>query len=495
MEEKKIIKYKLVRHKWPDEIAAEKRLRKRKTLTIACCIVCFLMGYFASNIVPSFIASKSDENMDKFESVYDIMTKKWYFSKDFEDLDDTLLTSAISGMVDSGGDIHTMYMNADKAANFTSSLEGNFVGIGVQYYEMNESTFIIDKVYKNSGAEKAGMLKGDQISSINGESCEGLTIDEIATKIKGDAGTTVALEVIREGKTISMDVERGEVKNSVYGEIKDQVGTLEINSFAETSGEEVGAYLKDFKSQGIDRLVIDLRDNGGGYLKAAQEISSYLLPADTVIFKELDKEGNYKEYKTLPGHDTYSFDKIVLVVNNKSASASEVLTMALKETIDAQVVGVHTYGKGTVQMTLPFKDGSSIKYTTAEWTSPNEVRINGVGIQPDYEVALEPAITTGAPSLEEDEKYEEDTVSMAAKSVQIYLRFLGYPADRDDMYFSIQSAQALRAYQKDNGMEVTGIINADVVSALLSSCSIKWHDEQDTLDLQMIKAMEVVNGK
>ncbi|MCI8272069.1 MAG: S41 family peptidase [Erysipelotrichaceae bacterium] len=495
MEEKKIIKYKLVRHKWPDEIAAEKRVRRRKIMTAASLVVCFLMGYFASCIVPPFAKTMPDSNMEKLESIYDIMTKKWYFGKDIDDLDNVLMTSAIDGMVNSGGDIHTAYMDADQAASFMSSLEGNFVGIGVQYYAINDSTFIIERVFKDSPAEAAGMMQGDQIYSINKELCDGMTIDEVADKIKGDAGTSVSLEILREGKVIPLDIIRGEVKSSVYGEIKEEVGILEITSFAETSGEEVGKYVKEFKQKGIKRLIIDLRDNSGGYLKAAREIASYFLPEGTVIFKELHRNGVYNEYTSLGSAEGYSFDKIVILVNHNSASASEVLTMALKEQLQAVVVGVNSYGKGTVQTTLPFADGSSIKYTMAEWTSPNEVRINGIGIQPDYEVELDPAITMGAPGLEEEERYQEDTVSLAAKSVQTYLKFLGYDVDRTDMYFSLASAQALRKYQSDNGMEVTGVIDADIVSALLSSCSVKWHREQDTLDLQMIKAMEVIRAQ
>lgn len=494
MEDKKIIKYKLVRHKWPDEIEAEKRIKRRKILTVASCIVCFILGFLSSNIVPSVTNTANTDDMDKFEDIYNVMTKKWYFGNKVEDLENTVLTHAIDGMVNGGGDIHTVYMDATQAADFTSSLEGNFVGIGIQYYALNDTVFVVDKVFKSSPAEAAGIIKGDQIHSINGESCEGLTIDEVASKIKGDAGTSVDLEIVREGKIIPLKVNRGEVKSSVYGEIKDKTGILEISSFAETSGEEVGSYLKDFQSKGVDQLIIDLRDNGGGYLVAAQEIASYLLPDNTVIFQELTKEGKYTEYKTLDGFETFNFDKIVFLVNNSTASASEVLTMALKEHLNAEVVGEKTYGKGTVQTTLPFKDGSSIKYTTAEWTSPNQTRINGVGIMPDYLVSLDAAVTTGAPQLEDDVVILEDTVSTAAKSVQTYLKFLGYNVDRCDQYFSIASANALRAYQKDNQMEVTGAINADVIASLLSSASLKWHNEESALDLQKIKALEVAHG-
>lgn len=494
MEEKKVVRYKLVRHKWPDEIAAQKAKRNHNLLFICCCIVCFIGGILSAQLLP-VVAGTDAKDMDKFSQVYDALDNKWYFGKDIEDLDNKLMNLAISGMADGSGDAHTTYMDAETASNFTTSLEGNFVGIGVQYYAMNENTFVIDRVFKNSPADQAGIVKGDQLSKINGESCDGLTLDQIAEKIKGDAGSKVSLEIIREGKPINLEVVRGEVNNSVFGEVENGVGVLEISSFAETSGTETGMYLKDFKDKGVSKLVIDLRDNGGGYLKAAVDIASYLMPKDSVIFKEEERNGKIQEFIATGTSDKYEFDKIVILVNNSTASASEVLASALQEQLNAEIVGVLTYGKGTVQVTLPFSDGSSLKYTTAQWLTSKDNKINGVGIAPNHIIELDPAITTGAPSLEEGESYAGDTVSKVAKPVQMYLKFLGYKVDRTDEYFSLTSAEALRSYQKDNGLEVTGVIDDKTMSALLSSCSIYWHDNQASLDLQKMKAMEVVNGK
>lgn len=494
MAEKKVVRYKLVRHKWPDEIKAKREQNIKRVLMVGSCIVCFVGGILLSNYLGRSTVQQGKE-FSKFSEVYNIMNTKFYFGKDQENFEEKLITSAIDGMVSAGGDPHTSYMDAETAKSFTSSMEGSFVGIGIQYYGVNDSTFIVEKVFKDSPAEEAGMMKGDRIYAINGVECKGMTTEEVSELIKGETATKVEVEIVRENKHMKLDVARREVFDSVFSEIDGDTATLQINTFADSSGKEVGSHLADIKKAGVKHLVLDLRDNGGGYLDAAQQISSHLLPKDTVIFKEEGKDGKQKEYKTLAGYEQYQFDKIVILVNQNTASAAEVLTAALKEQLDASVVGVKTYGKGTVQYPLPFPDGSSIKYTIAEWVTPQGNKLNGKGIMPDYEVNLDPAITTSTPGLKKDEVYKVDTVSPIAKSVQIYLKFLGYNADRSDEYFSPTSSAALKKYQKDKGLPQTGNIDMDSVTSLLSSCSQKWHDEKDTLDLQMKKAMELVHGK
>lgn len=494
-DKKKVVRYKLVRHKWPDEIEAEKARRNRRITVVVLCIVVFILGYLSSCIINQDTAVKgSAKNSEKFDTIYDILTQKWYFGKDIKKLDEKLLDAAINGMVDSGKDVHTTYMDKSTSQRFISSLEGHFVGIGVQYYN-SDGKYVIEKVFKNSPAEKAGIIKGDIISKVDGASVEGMDIDEVAKAVKGEAGTKVVISVIRENKEIVMDVIRNEVNDSVFGEVKDGVGVLEITSFSETSGKEVGVYLKEFKDQNAGSIIIDLRDNGGGYLTAAMDIASYFLPQGATVMQQEDKEGNITTYKTEGDVPVYTFDNIIVLVNQDTASASEVLSAFLREQLDAKLIGTTTYGKGTVQITLPFDDGSSLKYTTAQWLTSKGKKINGKGLKPDVAVYNDEALTTTVPSLKEGTIVKVDSVSSAAKTAQIYLKFLGYGADRNDEYFSYASSEALKQYQQDNGLEVTGSISDNDLSALLSSCSVKWHDEKSTLDQQMIKAMEAANGR
>lgn len=492
--EKKVIRYKLVKHKWADEVKAQRKRTMKRVAIVAACIVCFAGGFFVNGFTKKAGMAKSTD-AQKLAAIYSIMKDKFYFGKGEKNFNDKLLSGAIDGMVSAGGDQHTMYLDPKLSQNFTSSMEGSFVGIGVQYYGIDDHTFIVNKVFKDSPAEEAGIMAGDRIYAINGKVCKNMSVDDVKNAIVGNEGSKVEIELVRENKHLKKQVERRTVMDSVYSEVKGKTAVLQLNSFAETSGKEVANHLKSIHESGCKNLVIDLRDNGGGYLIAAQEIASQLLPKNTVIFKEENKAGDTQEYKTIDNYAQYKFDKIVVVVNGDTASAAEVLTAALKEQLNATIVGTKTYGKGTVQLPLTFKDGSMFKYTVAQWLTPKGDKINGKGITPDVEVLLDPALTTSAPKLDNKVVYKANTVNAASRSVQIYLKFLGYPVDRTDEYFSPASSAALKQYQKDKGLNVTGDINTEVISSLLSSCSLKWNTHEDTYDLQMKKALELANGK
>lgn len=492
MAEKKVVRYKLVRHKWPDEIQAEKRRRQRRAGVIAICIVCFFGGFFLNSTLHKTSAVSSDE-FQKLEEIYTLMSEKFYFGKDQKNLKQKLMDGAISGLVEAGGDIHTSYLDNEQTQNFTGSMEGSFVGIGIQFYSVDDSTFIIDEVLKNSPAEAAGFLMGDQIYAIDNTVCKKMTASDVKALITNSKSDEITLEIIRENKHKKIKVKKATVQDSVYSSVHGKTGILELDTFAETSGDEVKSHLQSLKKDGCENLILDLRNNTGGYLKSAQEIASYLLPKDTVIFREESKDGSKEDYKTISGYEQFTYKKIVIIVNGDTASAAEVLTAALKEHLGATVVGEKTYGKGTVQVPLTFKDGTMFKYTTAEWITPNGEKINEKGITPDVEVKLDEAFYTSAPILKK-EVYQPDTVSTAAKSAQVYLKFLGYAVDRTDEYFSYASSEALKQYQKDKGMKVTGNIDAETLTSLLSSCALKWHSEEAQQDTQMKKAVELTNG-
>lgn len=493
MAEKKVVRYKLVRHKWPDEVEAEKKQRKKRIGIVALCVVFFFSG-FGINRFLNRSEVTNDKTFAKLSEVYSIMKNKFYFGKDKKDFNEQLINGAIQGMVDAGGDQHTMYLNNEQSESFTSSMEGSVVGIGVTMYALDESTYMISDIIKDSPAEKAGLHAGDQIYAVDGKVLKNTTSEEVVAKVKGESGTKVKIECIRDGKHFTKTITRKKVDGTVFSEIKKDTAKIQLTTFAETSGDEFGRHLKDIKKAGVKNLIIDLRDNSGGYLKAALQIASYLLKDDQIIFKEDDHDGNITEYKTLSGYEHYHFDKLLILVNDGTASASEALTAALKEQAGATVIGEKTYGKGTVQIPLPFKDGSMLKYTTGEWITPKGNKINKKGITPDIKVAQEKAYETGMPRLDK-EVYASDTVNEAAAPVQIYLQFLGYKVDRIDAYFSPVSSLALKQYQKDHGLKADGKIREEVCQSLVSECLRKWKGDPYTYDLQLKKAMEIANGK
>ncbi|MGL5540292.1 MAG: S41 family peptidase [Erysipelotrichaceae bacterium] len=487
-EQKKTVVYKLERHLWPDEVAAKKKRRRKQIFLIAGAAVLFLSGILlGSNLGPG----PAQSTFGKLDAIHEILKERWYFGKDFEDLDQKLIDFGINGMVEGGGDIHTSYMDAQTAQQFTSSLSGSFVGIGVQFYDLDGS-FIIEKVFKDSPAEQNEVIAGDIIETVNGTSVQGLTSSELAAMVKGESGTDVIIGFRRGKELLTKTITRSPVLSSVYGYTENGVGIIEMNQFASTSAKEMKAYLEEFKQAGVNKLILDLRDNGGGYLETCVDIASMLLGPNKVVFEQHVKDGNVTEYTTKKS-DVYSFEDFVILVNENSASASEVLTAALAEHLDVTIIGTNTYGKGTMQTSIPFADGSMLKYTIAEWRAPGGKVINGVGIAPNIEVRLDDAMYTFMPAEFED-LYDVDQVGEPVAIMQTYLNFLGYSVDRMDGYYSSQTAQAYLQYRKDNNLSQTTRLSYPELRELFSTVSRYWHFNKDQLDLQRIKAYEVLNG-
>ena len=335
----------------------------------------------------------------------------WFFADQVENINTQLTDQALKGITTNEIDKHTEYMTADEMKKFTDSINRNYVGIGVQFLQANGIN-IIERVFRNSPADKAGVKAGDIMNKVNGESLAGKTTEEIKNLVQGDSGTEVTIEFIRQEQPIEITITRAAVSATAFGEIlSDNTGYLQIYQFGENTTNEVKAYLDDFKNANVSNIVIDLRDNGGGYLTALQGIASYFLPKDTLAMKQVYADGTVEEIRTTDGmYD--NIKKIAILVNKNTASASEVLTMALKEQHkDVTVLGVTTYGKGTVQVSRVFKDGSALKYTTSKWTSPNDVWVNGVGITPDVEVKLHEVMYTTLPKMSDTDRYAFDSVS------------------------------------------------------------------------------------
>ncbi len=486
-----VVRVKLVRHRWPDEIAEQRKKQRRIMLTMLACALFFSAGFAVSTFMKP-TATIGSRGSSKFSSIYEVMSEMWYFGKDFEDLDTTLMDGAIEGLVDSGGDPHTMYMNAELLEQFMGGLEGSFDGIGVQYYPTADRA-IITRIIRDSPAEEAGLMAGDAILKIDDASVEGKTSQEIKDMITGSASKEVKLDMEREGEAFTVVLTKREIESSAYGYVIDDIGILEISSFAETTAHEVGIYLEEFANQGIDKLIIDLRNNGGGYLTSVVSIASYFLPEDSIVLKQEARDGTITEFKTNASVNTYDFSSIAMLVNDQTASASEVLTAAMKELLNVDVIGKLTYGKGTVQQTIPFTDGSAIKYTVAQWLTPNGNKINGVGITPDYEVDLPEALSIGY--YEDEQAYQLDSVGANVRSAQYYLDFIGYDIDRFDGYFSQATQSAILAYQRDKGLTEDGIIDMDLLVDLFTSTTYQWYHNKTELDTQLNEAMEVLNGK
>jgi len=301
--------------------------------------------------------------------------------------DAALIEGANRGLVDALGDEYTVYMNKKETEEFDNSLTGNIGGgIGVEVGERNGILTVL-RLLKDNPAEKAGLQLGDFIIKVNDESVEDVSVDQAVSKIRGEAGTTVKLTVVRGGEQKDFTITRAIVNNpSVYSTVKDGIGTMTVMRFDAETGSLARAAAQDFKDQNVKKVVLDLRGNGGGYLTAAQEVASLWLDKKTVVSERTN--GKVVDELKTGSNPLLGGIPTVVLVNGSSASASEIVAGALQDHKAAKLVGVKTFGKGSVQKLLMLPGGAQLKVTIASWYTPNGKNISKQGITPDVVIEM-----------------------------------------------------------------------------------------------------------
>ncbi|MBO4824670.1 MAG: S41 family peptidase [Lachnospiraceae bacterium] len=328
----------------------------------------------------------SSDFVDKANLIYDNVVKKFYFEEDIDT--SKMYENMYKAIIDSLGDKYAEYYTAEELDEMFMSSEGIYYGIG-SYVMMDEETGypILTKIFKDSPAARAGLLDNDIIYAVNGESLFGYKLDDAVALIRGPENTTVDLTVYREGAPdyIEVTVTRGKVESpTVEYEMKeDGIGYLQITEFDEVTTDQFTKAYSSLYEQGMKAMILDLRSNGGGNLDTVLNIGEQMLPKGIITYTE-DKQGKRDEYKCR-GKNVISIPLVVLT-NEYTASASELLTGALHDYGLATVIGTNTYGKGIVQTIYPLSDGSGIKITTSRYYTPNGVCIHGEGIAPDIEL-------------------------------------------------------------------------------------------------------------
>ena len=315
------------------------------------------------------------------------------------------------GMVDSLGDQYTVYYNAEEYKQFTTSSSGTYCGIGV-VVSQNVSTgaITIVKTFKKGSGEKEGMLAGDIIYKIEGKKIAGLELSKVVAKIKGEEGTFVKVTVLRNGKEIEFNLERRELEiDTVTYRIEEKdgkkIGYIAVSEFDEVTASQFKSAIDELEKEGIQGLVIDLRDNPGGLLDVTCEMLDRMIKKGVLVYT-VDKNGRRVDEEAV---DNLSFDKpVAILVNGNSASASEVFSGAMKDYNAAVLVGTRTFGKGIVQSIVPFGDGTAMKVTVSKYYTPNGVNIHGTGIEPDVEEKLNSkALKDGKLERKEDNQLEK----------------------------------------------------------------------------------------
>ena len=303
-------------------------------------------------------------------------------------LDQQKLTEGASkGLVEAVGDKYTEYMTSKEAEEFNKSLSGDVgTGIGVELAKDGDSVKVVRVLAKNP-AESAGILAGDVISKVNGEDVSKENVSEISKKIRGDAGTTVKIGVVRGNEKKEFSVTRAKIENpSVELSKKDGVATLSIYRFDSETGVLAKKYAEEIKNEGISKVILDLRGNGGGYVQAAKTVASLWLEKNALIVSEKTGSKTVEEIRAT-GDNPLKGIKTVILLDGSSASASEIVAGALKEHKAAQIVGEKSYGKGSVQTTIDMPNGALLKVTIAKWFTPSGKNISNNGISPDIKVS------------------------------------------------------------------------------------------------------------
>ena len=298
-------------------------------------------------------------------------------------------------MLESLNDPYSVYYTKDEVKSLKQSSEGEYVGLGISVTQNNETKVItVTKVYDDSPAKDAGIEAGDTIYSINDNVLTDETLDELLADIKGEEGKEVKMQLKRGEETIDADMKLREVLIDVvsYEMLEDNIGYIIIDQFTGTSTEQVEEAINDLKSQGMERVIVDLRDNPGGQLECIQAILNYFLPKDKLLLYSETKDGEQERYYT--ENDGIITDMpLCVLVNENSASASEVFAGVVKCYDRGKLVGTKTFGKGIMQSTFGLSDGTAIKLTIGKYYLPDDSNIHGIGIEPDYEVKLPEDVT------------------------------------------------------------------------------------------------------
>lgn len=375
-------------------------------------IIAILFGFLIGNVV-SFTkkettSSSVPSELKEFVDTYNDIVNNYYDKVNKEELID----AGIKGMINYLDDPYATYFDGTSSTNFNQTLEGNYEGVGIEV-TLDNNKVKITKVFAGTPAKKAGIKVGDYITKVNGESVEGKSLSDVVSLIKNAKNKEVEITITRDNQEKAMKVTRTTVdmpytSSKVYEENGKKIGYLKIEMFSNNITKQVKKELESLKKNNIDKLVIDVRDNPGGYLTQVTEILSLFMTKKDVIYQLQTKNNKEKVYST-SSKATYSYPVVVLI-NENSASASEILASAFKETYNAEIVGVNSYGKGTVQKTGDLNNGDTIKYTVQKWLTPKGNWINEKGVTPTKEVKLE---------LKENEILTEDNDNQLKTAIEL----------------------------------------------------------------------------
>lgn len=371
-----------------------KELNKKKkwiAWTVAIVLVTNILTYYGTKrlslVLPNgkIIGAQQYSDASKFQKLFDVRNLLYKLYDGNID-DNTLVEGAIKGMAASLNDPYTVFMNQKEYENFSSQTEGSYSGVGIQI-EVKDNNIVVLSTFEGSPAKKAGVLPGDIIEKVNDTDVNGKEYDKAVTMMKGAKGTDVSITVLRNSKdTYTYKMKRDTIAlETVSGEmLAGNIAYIKLSMFDENTGKNFNKKLTELQSQGAKGLILDLRQNPGGLLTTCVEVASNFIPKDKVIVSTIDKNNNKQEYAS-KGGNAIGLPLVVLTDGN-TASASEIVSGAVRDYKIGTLVGEKTFGKGVVQTLVDTGDGTALKVTMAKYYTPNGENIQKKGIQPDITV-------------------------------------------------------------------------------------------------------------
>ncbi|MFE4239939.1 lmo1851 family serine protease [Peribacillus butanolivorans] len=437
---------------------------------------------FGDEKVESLAPDKHSE-FEKLYSTYDTIKDNYY-----EEIDqDKLVDGAINGMIKALDDPYSAYMDKKEASSFHESISSSFEGIGAEIQEQDGKIMVVSPI-KGSPAEKAGIKPNDIILSVDGKSVEGLSSSEAVLKIRGEKGTKVELSISRAGESepIDLTIKRDTIPiETVYSEMLDDgVAKIQVTSFSEHTVQELETALNDMSKKDMKGLILDLRGNPGGLLDEAIDMASLFVPNGEVVLQVEDRSGKKVVQKSKNNGELKI--PVVVLIDDGSASASEIVAAAVSESADIPLIGVKSFGKGTVQTAEPFDDGSNFKYTAAKWLTPEGNWIHKKGIKPDIKVNLPDYASL--PYISPDKELKASDSSSEVKAAEEMLKAAGYNPGKIDGFFDEETTNAVKEFQKEQKVKETGIIKDDTTVKLMQVIREKILEN----DTQVKKAVEVL---
>ena len=421
--------------------------------------------------------AKTSETLSKVEEVYNTILAKYYTKVD----SDKLIEGALNGMTQSLEDPYTDYMDASETSDLDESINASFEGIGAEVMKQGDLIQIVSPI-SGSPAEKVGLLPNDIILKVEDTELTGMSLSEAVSHIRGEKGTKITLTIKRDGSPFKVEVTRDNIpiETVVYNldERDKSIGYITITNFSVPTYDETVTAVKDLRKQGAKSFIFDVRSNPGGLLETALTISNmFLEDGDTIVQTE---ERGEKPVATLANDQSFGDFKVtepsVLLVNEGSASASEILAGAMSESAGIPLVGTKTFGKGTVQSVLNFKDESELKLTIGKWLTPSGNWIHKKGITPDKKVDL-PAYAS-LMVLNPSETYKDGDVSKEVKNLEEILKALEYNV-KVDGNFDNKTKTAVKKFQADQDIKEDGIVTGETSSMLVNKLREKI-EENDT---------------